>query len=85
MDSPPPPHRVCIVRDSPKNREKLHILQIELFANFYLKLTPTATSITSEAAETTLYVFENSSNHSVNQIGAKHYLYEIDGFSNKRP
>ncbi|MDA8542634.1 S8 family serine peptidase [Rhodobacteraceae bacterium] len=46
-------------------------------------LTAKATSITSDATGTTLYVFANSSNYSVNQVGANHYLYEIDSSSNK--
>ena len=46
-------------------------------------LTAKATSITSDATGTTLYVFANSSNYNVNQVGANHYLYEIDSSSNK--
>jgi hypothetical protein len=45
-------------------------------------LTSAVTSITSNAVGTTLYVFENSSDYSINQVGARHYLYEIDGSLN---
>ena len=46
-------------------------------------LTSEASSITSDATGTTLYVFATSSNYIVNQVGANHYLYEIDSSSNK--
>ena len=46
-------------------------------------LTSSASKITSNANDTTLYVFENSTNFSINQVGAKHYLYELNSSSEK--